>query len=311
MPSRYRMPYRALGRCLAAALVLFVGTALAQVPRQPMTGNPKADATADQGQSVSGGPPRAIRQQERAQEYKPRCNAPRDREEVELCSELRSNEIAKSANRLSEIGLYLNGLGFLALVLTLGATAWAAWAAGQAASLAQAAIEQSERHARQELRAYVSAMQPELEPLPPLSAHSHVIRVNWKNNGATPARRILIGISSRLLPDVPESDFDFPDLNPIDYVYQHAGPGGEIMSTVFVRQYAIEEITIKKRRLFVWAWIEYNDAFDGTPRRRTETCFEIAHVSGGTFSGELIFSPRHYTRFNGADEDCYHKPKTA
>jgi hypothetical protein len=43
----------------------------------------------------------------------------------------------------------------------------------------------------------------------------------------------------------------------------------------FVAIADVKKVVAKTYRLFVWGWIDYDDVFEGTPRRRTEFCFDV------------------------------------
>lgn len=90
----------------------------------------------------------------RTEEYRPNCQRPQNREESDLCAQWgavaaarRANDLAADANRatrdansISAQTLLWTRLGFFAVVLTLFATAWAAWAAARAASMAERSV---------------------------------------------------------------------------------------------------------------------------------------------------------------------------
>jgi hypothetical protein len=88
-------------------------------------------------------------------EYKPDCEHPKNREESDLCAQWgavatarRANDLAAEANRalgdanaISAQTMLWTRAGFIAVLATLIATAWAAWAAGRAASIADKSLK--------------------------------------------------------------------------------------------------------------------------------------------------------------------------
>jgi hypothetical protein len=59
---------------------------------------------------------------------------------------------------------------------------------------------------------------------------------------------------------------------------------------------------------YIWIWADYNDVFENTPRHRSEFCAEII-VHGDPMAENCTFFFRQWGPFNGADEECYRKPK--
>src|SRR5687767_315295 len=117
---------------LILSAVMALQTQHQAVPAKPSANQQSAITAATQG---------PVRQQLRVEEYKPRCNKPRNREESELCAQWGAVAAARDANRLtvdanraladanavSATMLAWTKAGFVALILTLVATAWAAW----------------------------------------------------------------------------------------------------------------------------------------------------------------------------------------
>jgi hypothetical protein len=53
---------------------------------------------------------------------------------------------------------------------------------------------------------------------------------------------------------------------------------------------------------YMWGWVEYDDVFDDTPRRRTEYCFRIARVTPPISNVTIEWRAHH--QHNGMDEEC-------
>ena len=106
--------------------------------------------------------------------------------------------------------------------------------------------------------------------------------------------------------DLPK-DFDYPDVGAegIETEKSTIGPGQYIQMTIGVSLADAQAVMRQERSLFVWGWIEYDDIFENTPRRRTEVCVQV-EVNADCRS----CTPTVVGLFNGADDDCHHKPKT-
>jgi hypothetical protein len=64
---------------------------------------------------------------------------------------------------------------------------------------------------------------------------------------------------------------------------------------------------------YVVAWIEYNDIFPSTPRRRTEVCWRLALKADPRARVQDVTASLgndQYGPHNGSDGDCLHKPMT-
>jgi hypothetical protein len=120
---------------------------------------------------------------------------------------------------------------------------------------------------------------------------------------------MVTNFSCQVFPDSIRDDFDFPDA-PLS---QHGicGPHA-IMTTATIEVPAtdIESVVGTTRRWYAWGWVEYDDVFDGTPRHRTEFCFEIS-VTRRPVTNELFMAFLVDRRFNAADQDCLRPPPLA
>src|SRR5262249_8928337 len=65
----------------------------------------------------------------------------------------------------------------------------------------------------------------------------------------------------------------------------------------------LSRLTGGTARCFFWGWVEYDDVFDGTPRHRTEFCFEIV-AKAQPETGALMPEFSIWGPFNGMDDDC-------
>lgn len=74
--------------------------------------------------------------------YTYRCDAPRDSGELAACAAADQAKAAEKANAIALDSLWWNRLGIGAVVATLIATAWAAWAAARASNMAALSVDQ-------------------------------------------------------------------------------------------------------------------------------------------------------------------------
>lgn len=93
------------------------------------------------------------------------------------------------------------------------------------------------------------------------------------------------------------------------------GPGGTaIIGPALIPTEVIWAALDRRVHLYVWAWFEYDDIFEGTPRHRTEFCVKIEPLrnpylnADGTGSVPIGF--KIHRAFNGADEDCTKRIQT-
>jgi len=112
----------------------------------------------------------------------------------------------------------------------------------------------------------------------------------WENSGATPANKRTTWVSWKPFAGGPPSDFYLMDLdangNPVSAdtprPESFLGPHStEFATALIIPGLEIKEARLGHKRLFIWGWTEYRDAFDGTPIHRTEFCNEVIVTSLG------------------------------
>jgi hypothetical protein len=127
----------------------------------------------------------------------------------------------------------------------------------------------------------------------------------WRNSGKTPTRRAINntnkweGTHVGALP----SDFDYPDYEASDPFL--IGPKAVMHAGVF--DISVETLIAMRAgntRTYVWGWCDYDDVFAGTPRHRSEFCFEII-VTGNPIYKNGGFLYKRHGPFNGFDEECF------
>lgn len=173
---------------------------------------------------------------------------------------------------------------------------------------ANASLEHAKAASYAELRAYVFLsgstinrfMRSERE------VAGYDLAFDFQNTGQTPAYRVTGYLNHAFFPGPPPKDFDYPDSNTGDVSLSTLGPG---QKSQLSRQIAVEEFgDLKRPRLFVWGWMEYDDAFPDTPRHRSEICFEI-EILGDPRNPDAPVKGFHGVAFNGADDDCLRQPQ--
>jgi len=142
----------------------------------------------------------------------------------------------------------------------------------------------------------------------------------WKNTGTTPTRHLHMHTNWMSFDTEMPGDFDFPDLSLPPPIRPKIviGPDATTWSGECVIPIAVLiEASEKKKHIYLWGWVEYNDVFDASTRHRTECCVEIvvvgdprvAHAPDDTSSHNHPFQYRGGTQFNGMDDECYRQLK--
>jgi len=150
--------------------------------------------------------------------YDPHCQAPKDREDSDLCAQWSAVEAMKESNRVTQVALRAGWFEFVALLISIFFTGWAAIAAGRAAKFAEVATKGadealkiatrnadaaaelarvSRETARQQLRAYISFEDGMISEV----TAGKEVRVNFgfKNAGHTPAFTYAAGAAINLV----------------------------------------------------------------------------------------------------------------
>jgi len=157
-----------------------------------------------------------------------------------------------------------------------------------------------------QLRPYMSFQHMEVNEL---VTGAWSIQAVWKNTGQTPTRQMTLCWGYSVQADDLPNDFDYPD-TPKTSANEgtiSVGSQGVIFSNgpVLTAQ-EVQNFASGKMKVFYWGWIEYNDGFEGSPRRRTEFCqrFIVVPDKAQIKTGFITFGPH-----NGADEDCLKQVK--
>jgi hypothetical protein len=178
-------------------------------------------------------------------------------------------------------------------------------AANLAANVAKSALIDTER-------AFIFCAKQTLSmPDEPYTPDSRcIIQIEWSNKGKTWTKHGLQYVSWRG-PEAPiDLTYDFPNLgdNPTPGRI-FIGPGGTAFGgPILIPPFNIIEALERRRHLYVWGWIEYDDIFSNTPRHRTEFCFEVipilrpSELPDGQRSVVATF--QYFQSHNGAHDDC-------
>jgi hypothetical protein len=233
--------------------------------------------------------------------------------------ETQSLAISRAANSVSQeanaIAARQALVGFLQLILTVGAAGAAgaaAYYAMKAAHAADRALTHAQLATKAELRAYVGMAKFDMKPefsKRTRRPERYMIRIEWQNTGGTPARRLTSSTNAEGFLGGLRSDFDYPSATPLTEA-KNLAPSQFHWATIHVTPQQLMSVAAGACLLLVWGWVEYNDVFEGTPRHRTETCYRVV-VTGNPVTGagvEMRLEP--WSHFNGADEDSYHSPQT-
>jgi hypothetical protein len=127
----------------------------------------------------------------------------------------------------------------------------------------------------------------------------------WENSGDTPARRMLVNFNSQEFSGRMPDNFDFPDSDSPEPSL--IGPRATVQGRgIVLAGDLISKIVNGSCKLYLWGWADYDDVFDGSPRRRTEFCFEVAVT--GPQDGQVFLGFPLHRKYNGADDECLRRP---
>jgi len=181
-------------------------------------------------------------------------------------------------------------------------------------------LKHAEATAQREMRAYVHVTKAPITDrrhmptigangLIPGNIHTFQIVVELENRGRTPTRHGLMNVNHIQQAEPLPKDFPYLDGPKTETVL--IGPDHGVMSPVInVPVDRMMQVVRGNQRLFIWGWIDYNDVFPGTPRHRTEFCFEIVPDRGMPITDEnTTLRSEFHGPHNGADGDCQRQPK--
>lgn len=132
----------------------------------------------------------------------------------------------------------------------------------------------------------------------------------WENGGTTPARNGRSHVSWKYFTGSIPADLELADFDETGnrivtddkYLPLAIGPRGLAHSPVIlIDGPTIRNVRENQGRVLIWGWAEYDDVFEGSPRHRTEFCYQM-NVTGSLSQSHIAFSL--YKRFNGMDAEC-------
>lgn len=225
-----------------------------------------------------------------------------------------ASDIAKQALATAEYQGWAFWCQALAAAAAFLAACFAGWAAYRAFRAAEATLSHAQEVAEAELRPYVFlgevAWHYMNDPKNIKKVSNWRISLIWKNSGQTPAKRVF-SVSSYQVFELsgPPDDFGFPDL----FASQLVGSIGPGQTLIHRRELPVADFEAayrNKKRLFLWAWIEY-DGPSAQKRFRTEVCHEIIVRNDPTVQENWQFMQANLIGpFNGSENTCMHNPKT-
>ena len=317
MPSSNRLYRLAVGGCLAAALALGTIPALGQIQNSgnENTKNPPNAEQTNSSTFFTTPPPIHVtvtlpqKEDQTPRTYEELCQAPKTNDDADVCQQWRmANAAEKQIYWLKkqydltklEIGLLIGSI-----LVTLAASC-AALIAAYAAQKSAKVIPVLER-----ALVYVSGFHQEIGTtiVNGIKTLDHIrVYFHFKNTGATPTRHLVHYSNWKAFRgDIPE-EFDFPDIGDQEKVPVVIGPGVEILSApLIIPKDIIQSVMDGIDAIYLWGWIDYNDVFPDSPRRRTEFCSKLL-LPGLSDAGFPIVQTLHYKRHNGSDDECLKPP---
>lgn len=232
---------------------------------------------------------------------------------ADLAQSMRSANAAEEAAWFTYLQARISIVGAALLILTLGATAWAAWAAAVAARIADDSVAVTADTAKRQLRAYVTSGGFKFEPIRNVEGGGvgYLCTHTWKNNASTPALNVVIKINQTDINGSAATEFylaDHASTEPSVKSVNIIGPGQTSSTDMTISPLTAMMIMSGHHDHFIWGWIEYDDVFTPeTPRRRTEFCVKVKPQVGseGNRMGHVS-----YTYYNAMDEGCYREIQT-
>jgi hypothetical protein len=211
MPLSNWLHHIAVRGCLILALTLVLSS------EGRAQSNSPAPAQQAQPQQQSAPTPAPVPDWAKAESdtdyYKYSCDRPKQREDADLCEQRRMAKAAEDSVWWAALQTTLGILGFLAVVLSLVFTGWAAIAAAHAAEAAQASVKVASQTAERELRAYVSVDLVNFDISKVAGAFACRMILKYKNTGQTPAYRFAAAYRFKIMPwPLPDKyKIDWPD----------------------------------------------------------------------------------------------------
>ncbi len=305
MPSSIRVRYLAIGGCLAFLLLAI--PALGQDTESNVLTEEAQDSASGQPELRPGPSPNSASEaaggEDTAAIGRFTCADTNDCAEKDLTAQ---NRMADATDEMADLALEQLNATYWEIAFLIATVVAALLAVGAAFRANKIARDSAER----QLRAYMAIDQSvkwqKAYDRSPDDIVGYNFTFTWRNYGQTPARRCIaranFGTFDTKIPD----DFSYDDHQITDVSEtSHFGPGQHFNLSIGGLSITDGEAVERGEKFaYVWTWCEYTDIF-GKVRRRTEACYELRITDGGATLNPTVWGP-----FNGADEDCLHKPKT-
>jgi hypothetical protein len=131
----------------------------------------------------------------------------------------------------------------------------------------------------------------------------------WENGGNTPTKYMTNRINYAAFEQALDHTFDCPDIGDLEVGHTMIGPKAIMHAAqIDVPVEVLDKIKDGTLHAYIWGWADYNDVFPGTPRHRSEFCFEIL-VDGDVRTENCQCLFRQQGRHNGCDDECLREPR--
>lgn len=276
MPFSDRLHHIAVRGCLALALcALLSGHGSAQEnatspPKQTQEQQPDTPR-------LPGIPADQPEAQPDPEYYKASCDKPKSREDADLCEQRRMAQAAEAAVWWAAFQTKLGIAGFIAVVLSLIFTGWAAWAASVAAKAAMAAVDTERAWVTHDGYDSGLAINPVIDGI--RYEKGFVIELMWKNTGRSPAVHVTVYAANQLVgPNDPVPHF--AEKAATDARHAIIGPGARGGTALQVSGGDVFD-RIKRREVqwFVYSKVTYGTISQPNKRHHTEFC-ALVEVNG-------------------------------
>jgi hypothetical protein len=192
------------------------------------------------------------------------------------------------------------------------ATSEAAKAAGDSARIAERALTDVERALILAVRFDVNQM------VRANRAFGYRVTVIFVNSGRTPALRLRGNFNLVVFPSEPMPDFAYPDRAAPEDAFGTTGPQVPVLFHLEIVTEDLVDVREGRKIALIYGWVEYDDVFSSTRRRRTEACLRIEVVGDihrirpadepiGATPSVLAFA-NYRGRYNAIDEYCLYEP---
>jgi hypothetical protein len=144
------------------------------------------------------------------------------------------------------------------------------------------------------------------------------VTVIFVNSGRTPALRLRGNFDLVVFPGEPVPDFAYPDRAAPDDAFGTTGPQVPVLFHLEIVTEDLVDVREGRKVALIYGWVEYDDLFSSTRRRRTEACFKIEVIGDihrirpadepiGATPSVLAFA-NYGGRYNAIDEYCLYEP---